>query len=74
MGQFLPMPSDILRDKLKQLVLEHGYDVVKSVLRDVTKPVTVQPKPASTTSGSGALVAIAVVALATSKTKRRRRR
>ncbi len=69
----IPTPQEILKDKLKELALEHGWDALKWAWRELPKPITRKSKPASASGGGGALVALALVVLATKKGKRRGR-
>lgn len=66
----IPTPGEIVKDKLKELALEHGWDALKWAWKQVKKPVSTKKKlPAA--GGGGAIVALALVALATKKKRRR---
>jgi len=69
----IPTPQEIVKDKLKELALEHGWDAVKWAWREVSAPLKQKQKP-SAIGGGGALVALALVVMATKKGKRRGRR
>jgi len=68
----IPTPQEIIKDKLKQLAVEHGWDALKWAWREVKKPLQTTKPAADGGGGGGALVALALVAMATSKKKKRR--
>lgn len=71
----IPTPQEIVKDKLKELALEYGWDAVKwgyQKAKEALKPLPKAKKPTKgTAGGGGALVALALVALATKKKRRR---
>lgn len=77
----IPTPQEIIKDKLKELILRHGWDALKWGWDELTaKPDLIEQlkkkheqKQLGKGSGGGALVALAVVALATKRKRRSRR-
>lgn len=67
----IPTPGEIVKDKLKELALEHGWDALKWAWQQVKKPIT-KKKQLPAAKGGGAIVVLALLAATSAKKKRRR--
>jgi hypothetical protein len=73
----IPTPHELVKDKLKELALEHGWDALKWAYKNVTKPLRSTPTPtpkAAAGGGGGAIALIALLAIASTKKGGRRGR